>query len=165
MTDHAPELPTRPPVGQVLEFAIWATGAETLDQIMRFQREDIPQAFARVAERWCLLLGPVRVVHKKPGQERVPTVPDWVKGPDVRLIVAEAEVLAHLKLALPGVGFVQDLTADDLQTLRRITRRAHRRAHPGMPPLPDENCDAIIEAMGPEVAVSQLRAAAGATQH
>lgn len=155
----------RPKVGEFLETAMWLSGTETEEQLQHFCTVVARTWVDTAAERHHLLVGPLQFTLKRPGENRVPPVPKGVSGPDVRMLVIEAEVLRWLEPGRQGAGFLAELEPDDLQTLRRATRRAHRRAHPGMPPLPDEHCDAFIEALGPEAAVAQLRAAAGAASH
>lgn len=155
----------RPLVGHVLELAIWLSGTETDEQLAWFRAQEMPAVFRKQAAQWALLLGPLQFTIKHPGGERVPPVPPHISGPDVRLVVVEAEVLKHLRADRRDSGFIADLQPEDLQVLRRLTRGQHAKAHPGMPPLPDANCDAIIDAMGPEAAVAVLRRGTGSSLH
>ena len=155
----------RPAPGSVIELAIWLTGEETDDILRRFKQEDMPREFKAMSERWNILLGPLLFTVKHPGEDRVPQVPPHISGIDVKLLVVEADVLMWRRPQTPGPGFVADLRSDDLQILRRVTRRQHAIAHPGMPPLPDVNCDAVIEEMGPDAAVAELRRSNQASLH
>lgn len=101
-----------------------------------------------------LKLGPVSFEIKRPGQDRVPQVPAHVSGPDVRLLIATAEVLGF-ELAKRS-SFVDELSPRDLQRLRSATRNTHRG------PLSDEMCDQIIDQMGP---VSAARGVNGQMVH
>lgn len=56
----------------------------------------------------------------KPGDERVPGVPDHIQGQDVRLLVGEALVLGR-KTVLKLNSFLNDLDPKDLTRLRQIT--------------------------------------------
>lgn len=145
-----------PQVGQLIEVAIWLNGQETEEDLRRWVEETIPSTFKAAEARDRIVLGSVRYTEKLPGQDRVPPVPRHISGPNVRLLVAEAVVLGKTKPVIE-VGFIGDLTDEDLQRLRRLTRRAHQRAHPDFPPLTDAQCDAVINMMGPQAAVATLR--------
>ena len=78
-------------------------------------------------------------------------------GPDVRLLIGEAKVGSYRRpVIVKQTGFVEDLTKEDRDRLRKLTRRAHAKTHPG-DRLTDRHCDKIIEALGPDVAVKTLR--------
>jgi hypothetical protein len=81
---------------------------------------------------------------KRPGDYRVPAVPDRIQGPDVRLLVATAEVLGFETVR--AESFVAGLDKRDLNRLRKATRSAQGRH------LPDAICDQIIDRMGPVAA-------------
>jgi hypothetical protein len=147
----------RPQPGAVIEVAIWLSGEETEDHLRRFREDDMPEQFRQIAEHWLLIIGPLMFSTKKPGADRVPPVPRHIHGTDVKLIVVEAEVLGWRDAPKRGSAFLADLTSDDLQKLRKATRAAHAKAHPGMPPLPDANCDAIINEFGPEAAYNLIK--------
>jgi hypothetical protein len=146
----------RPQPGQVIELAIWLSGEETEEHLRRFREEDMPAEFKSIADHWMLTFGPLMFTTKKPGDHRVPPVPKHIHGIDVKLIVVEAEVVGWREAPKRDSAFLADLRPDDLQKLRRATKAAHRRAHPGMPDLPDENCDAIINDLGPEAAYNLI---------
>lgn len=146
--------------GDVAEIAIWLTGEETEEQIRQFVDGSALDALNEAADRHHVLIGPMVFCVKRPGEDRVPPVPDHISGPDVRLLVGEALVYerpAGRGTVKRATGFVHDLTADDLATLRGLTRLAHRRSRPDEPALSDAECDVIIEAVGPDVAVATLR--------
>ena len=103
-----------------------------------------------------VIVGPFKFEEKHPEEDRVPKVPDHVSGPDVRLLVGEAKTLVGSSLIEKESGFVTDLSHEDRETLRGLTRRAHSRRNPG-DWLSDKNCDQVIEMLGPEVAVKNLR--------
>ena len=146
----------KPEVGQLIEIAIWLDGTETETHLKRWQEEIVPESVRRAEIQDHIVLGPVRYVTKRPGEERVPQVPKHINGPDVRLLVAEAPVLAIQKSVIE-VGFCGDLEDADLANLRKVTRRAYRAQHPDFPALTDAQCDSIINAMGPQAAVATLR--------
>src|SRR3990167_11391615 len=124
--------------GDIAELSIWLDGTETEQQ-------------------HGVTLGPIEFTVKRPGDDRVPQVPSHIEGPDVRLLVGEAKVVYAPQYTIqPSTAFVADLDKDDLLKLRVMTRRAHARTHPG-DRLSDKHCDAIIERLGPDVAVQTLR--------
>lgn len=135
-------------IGELAECAIWIDGTESeamlrqwkadVSYLMQMEREPKPR------------LGPVTFEIKRPGDDRVPQVPDHLQGPDVRLLVATAEVLGF-EVARRS-SFVDDLDEKDLMRLRAMTRKAHgKRGH-----LTDEMCDQIIDRMGPTVAAREI---------
>ncbi len=141
-------------VGQVLESAMWITGEEPPELRQRFE-SDACQAIEEMCDYHGLLCGPVTFVEKRPGDERVPPVPDHIQGPRVRLLVAEAELIAP-KPEQTTDSFVANLDRKDLARLRRITQRAYMRHFRGRR-LTDAELDEVIESMGPEAAVDALR--------
>lgn len=142
--------------GETLEVAIWMTGRETPEQI-----EAAEAAIARSFDATCaernVKIGPVLFEEKRPGEDRVPQVPDHVSGPDVRLLVATAEIVARAP-ELKRYSFLAELEPDDLQRLRLLTRQAFEQHYPGQT-LNDAECDAVIELIGPESAMKTVRAA------
>lgn len=147
-------------IGDVIQAAIWIDGTETQEMRQAFER-DVTAVVAEGQADHGVVVGPVIWSEKRPGDERVPPVPNHIQGPDVRLLVAEAEVIG---LAPPGVGsfVVNELEPDDLERLRRITRRAYEtmmtaHGHRGVDRLSDRQCDTIINDLGPEAAMHALR--------
>lgn len=141
-----------PRLGDTFEASIWIDGRETVAQRARFE-DELTAYLAHVAEREHVIIGPLMMHEKKPGDDRVPTVPDHIQGPDVRLLVGEAKVTG----IVPTSYFTEDLEPDDLRRLRKITRRAYERHMPGQPRLSDRQCDTIINDLGPESAYDALR--------
>jgi len=144
--------------GDVLETAIWMDGTETEAQKDRFRRE-FGVYIARAADVEKVIVGPVTMTEKKPGEERVPRVPDNVQGPDVRLLVAEAMVV-DLAPDLEST-FAAELEPKDLERLIAILRRVHRAWNPGKPELSYEKCIDYINRNGPEAALEALREQVG----
>jgi hypothetical protein len=144
--------------GEQIELAIWLTGTETPEHIKRFKEIDAPAIAKATEQQNGVAIGPLRFTIKKPGDDRVPKVPDHIKGPDVRLLVCEAETYdaPPSVISVGGLGFIHDLTPEDLARLRKLTRRAHAKVSPG-DRLSDKHCDTIIESLGPDVAVRTLR--------
>jgi hypothetical protein len=129
-------------IGDLAECAIWLDGTEP-EAMLRQWKTDCGFMMANSQEPR-LMLGPLTFEIKRPGEDRVPQVPDRIKGPDVRLLVASAEVLGFE--AMHKQSFLNELSEADLVRLRKATRKAHGRK------LPDGVCDQIIERLGPVAA-------------
>ncbi len=140
-------------IGNTIESAIWITGDEPLTLRKQYER-DVSNAIAHLCEENGFEHGPVKFIEKRPGNDRVPDVPEHIQGSRVRLLVAEAEIVGKRPLSSTG-SFVANLEKKDLDRLRAITRRKwaehHRMA------LTDEQCDEYIEELGPEAALDTLR--------
>ena len=141
--------------GDRVECAIWLSGTETEQEIARWKTVDCHEIARRTEEHHGVALGPWTFVIKRPGEERVPPVPEHIQGPDVRLLVGECVAGQGRPKVERATGFVADLGKHDLEKLRRITRRARRKAGGGL--LTNSECDQIIEALGPQVALKELR--------
>lgn len=151
---------SRPPVkpGEAFETAIWMDGRETKEQFKACVN-DMCTAFSRMAEAHGVVIAQPEFTIKAPGDDRVPPVPDFVKGPKVTLLVGEAKIVAHApRYGSPEGGFVQQLDAIDRERLRTITRAAHQRSNPKAPRLTDAECDAIAEEVGPRSAAKAIKA-------
>lgn len=128
--------------GDLAECSIWITGTES-EAMLRQWKSDCPYLMSRSEGEPFLKLGPISFEIKRPGDDRVPQVPDHIAGPDVRLLVATAEVLGFE--TSKHSSFVDELSPRDLERLRAATRRQHgKRGH-----LTDAMCDQIIDQMGP----------------
>ncbi len=149
-----------PKPGDTLEAAIWLTGKESKAQMAALREIVEENAFGEAEEIHNIVLGPRRMAKKRPGEARVPTVPDHIKGPDVRLLVIEADVVALAPKFTESINnFVLDLDKQDLARLRKITREARAKQAPHSPPLSDAACDDIIQRLGPDVAAKTVKAA------
>ncbi len=145
-------------VGDVLECAIWLTGTESEEHVKRWQDVDCPNSLNKAASDKDVLVGPIVFSIKRPGEDRVPQVPDHVSGSDVRLMVAEATVIALRSLDGNGSSFLLDLEPKDLALLRKVTRRVWAKANNGGL-LTDDECDRVINEIGPEAAMRAVREA------
>jgi len=141
--------------GETVESAIWLDGHETSEDLRRF-KADVIDAIDTACAESNVKRSPVVFVEKKPGDERVPAVPDHIQGLDVRLLVAEADIVGYVKPETSR-AFVGDLDAKDLETLRGITKRAHQAHNPGKT-LTNIQCDDVIETLGPDTALKTLGA-------
>jgi hypothetical protein len=143
--------------GDIVECAIWIDGRETPEQYGQF-KHDVQQAMIEGQSAQGVILGPVSWIEKKPGEERVPPVPDRIAGPNVRLLVGEARIIARNPFATPTVpGFVHDIEPDDLKLLMRITRREYEKQYPHYPRLTDRQCHTLINDLGPDAALATLQ--------
>lgn len=140
-----------------VETAIWLDGRETPADYTRF-KHDVESTMRESSTIQGHILGPVTWAEKKPGDERVPAVPDHIAGPNVRLLVAEAQIIGLRPVGKQASSFVYDLELDDQARLRRVTRREYERAFPGRARLTDRQCDTLINDIGPEAAVAALQA-------
>ncbi len=138
--------------GDTIETAIWLDGRETPQARAQFEA-DVSAALVERASAENAVLAPVKWSVKRLGEDRVPEAPDHIQGPDVRLLVAEADVLS---VAPTASHFLSELEPRDLTRLRQITRRGYRRAYPGQGRLTDRQCDTLINDLGPEAAVAAL---------
>lgn len=140
-------------LGDQIESAIWVDGTETQEQVQEHHAHIAAQiALLCYEQGWeC---GPTTFEEKKPGNEHVPQVPDHISGPEVQLLVATAEVVGRRVETSPE-SFVSNLDRKDLVRLRKITRVAAATYDGRL--LSDHECDDIIEELGPEVALDQLR--------
>lgn len=134
-------------IGDLAECAVWVDGTES-EAMLRQWRTDCAYMMAN-SQQPALKLGPVSFEIKRPGEYRVPPVPDHIKGPDVRLLVGSAEVIGFE--AVRAQSFLNELSEADLMRLRKATRKAHKRN------LPDAVCDQIIERLGPVAATRDAR--------
>ena len=146
----------RPTAGDTVECAIWVDGRETAEQRQQFEH-DVQEAMVNGQRAHGAILGPVTWTEKRPGEQRVPPVPEHIAGPDVRLLVAEARVIGLVANLNNPVGFVHELEPDDHALLRRITRREYQKQYPGQPRLTDRQCDTLINDLGPDAALETLR--------
>ncbi|MCI0696597.1 hypothetical protein L0337_31920, partial [candidate division KSB1 bacterium] len=87
------------------------------------------------------------------GEDNAGHPPKKMQGTNVRLLSAEAEVVAEI-LITQDVGkmpFTAELSPKDLELLRKVTRDAY---HPTK--LTDAQADKVINALGPDVAEKTL---------
>ena len=148
--------------GDVLETAIWMTGEEPDGLSDRFER-DLRADLARMADDEGVIIGPLVMTERLPGEERVPDAPDSVHGVNVRLLVGEATVIG--KAFVSEGSFVADLEPKDLERLRTILRRVYQSYNPGKPELSTERCDEYINQNGPEAGLEALREQVGVKVH
>lgn len=139
---------------EFIESAVWITGEESPSIRARYE-QDVRQAVEDLCEEEGIEAGLVIFTEKRPGDDRVPSVPDHVQGSRVRLLVGEAQILGS-RVATSEGSFVSNLEKKDLVRLRAITRNGYLKQHPGYV-LTDDECDQYIEQYGPEAAIETLR--------
>jgi len=137
-------------IGDVIESAIWLTGTET-PEIRKHYETDVRESMDNACRREGFLHGPVTFIEKSPGLDRVPSVPEHVTGPRVKLLVAETTVTARTSQG----SFIAQLEKSDLDRLRAITKRACIKSENRI--LSDLECDKIIDEIGPDAALDVLR--------
>lgn len=145
-------------VGEVLESpGIWLDGTETQEQLHHWKTSVIGNEVTELTEeRLGVVLGPWEFKEYTPLDDRVPPVPDHIKGPNVRLLVGETQVMGHKpQPAQKDSRFIWELDSKDLERLRKITRKAFVK-HEGRSPTQLE-VDDIINRFGPESALATLR--------
>ncbi len=136
--------------GETIQAALWLDGTETPKQILRFRRET-----AGAMLELGVTLTPLRWTERPPGGEGMPPVPDHLQGPDVRLLVGEADVVGVVEVKDIS-RFLADLAPRDLARLRRVTREAYCTQFPGRRDLTNPQCDTLINDLGPDAAVASL---------
>ena len=141
-------------IGDVIESAIWITGDESPATRTRYEN-DVRQVFSDLCAEEGYEYGPVTFIEKRPGDDRVPPVPDYVQGSRVRLLVGETEILCKNVLTSEG-SFIANLDKKDLIRLRAITRNGLAKYRPDYV-MTDRECDQYIEQFGPEAAIDVLR--------
>jgi hypothetical protein len=141
-------------VDDVIESAIWITGDESPKTRKRYEK-DVRDAIHHTCAEEGFDHGPVVFIEKRPGDDRVPAVPDHVQGSRVRLLVAEALIVGELVASSKG-SFIANLDKKDLLRLRQVTRNQWMKTHQGQT-LSDSECDQYIELYGPDAAIETLR--------
>ena len=143
--------------GDTFETAIWLDGTEPEELKERFVKDCLNQL-----KETKLLFGPLRLTEKKVWEDQVPEPPSSLQGPDVRLLVVEADVIGIRPVT--ESRFVEDLDEKDLQRLRTILRKVHK-SYGNISELSDEKCDEFININGPDAALEVLRERVGKTIH
>ena len=136
-------------IGEIIQTSIWLDGNETKEMRKQFEEEA-----QWILEYQCnlegLSAGPIRCYEKHPEDSDVPPVPKHINGERIRLLQIEADIIQMKPITSKG-SFIADLDIKDLKLLRKITRRSVK-VH-----LSDEDCDSIIEELGPEAAMDAVR--------
>lgn len=145
MKQHA-----KPKIGDELEIAIWICDDDPTGKVDWWKTQEGPKRMRESAEIYGLRHGEITWHELRPGEGRAGHPPKRMTGSNMRLLVGEARIVSEI-LAPPPKTFLADLAVKDLETLRTATRRAY---HPTT--LSDEQCDKVIEKIGPQVAEEML---------
>ena len=143
-----------------LEFSIWYDANKHLDPINSCS-ESIKDALGVVCAKAEVVHGNIDYEILKPGDDRVPPVPRWlenINGSVPRLLlatVATTKIVSNVHQE--PMGIIEDLDKKDIARLRIITQRGHQTAYPNTVPLTDHECDQIIDKLGLQVVMDQLR--------
>ena len=140
-------------IGDEVENAIWLTGDEPEGMRKRYER-DVIESIDFLCEDKGFYHGPVIFSEKRPGEDKVPPVPDHIQGQRVRLLIAEATITEKRPETSKG-SFVANLDKKDLDKIRKMTREAYAKSYGTL--IGNTKCDEIIEELGPESAVETLR--------
>ncbi len=133
-------------IGDVIESAIWLSGEETPEQRAMFEK-DVTDAIGYFCSENHYAHGPVTFTEKHPMDDDVPEVPDHIQGQRVRLLVAAADIEQAVKTSIGS--FVAQLEHKDLMKLRGVIRKYGS--------MSNEDCDEIIEELGPDSALDTLK--------
>ena len=125
-----------PLIGETFE------AAETLGDGHDRALASIRSAFLKAGDHHDVVFGALRLTEGV----------DQDTGP---MLVGEADVVGH---ALVSGSFIAELDVKDLARLRDATRDIHRKTCAGQAPLSNEECDLVIEKLGPKLAQDMISA-------
>lgn len=141
-------------IGDIVTNAIWVDGNESKEMRAQYEK-DVTNQIDILCQDKGFIRGEVTFIEKRPDAEDVEfPVPDHIQGDCVRLLVAEAKIVEK-KIEVKIGSFVHNLDKKDLQTLRKMTRKAHAKKFGTL--IGNRQCDEIIEEIGPDAAVAALR--------
>lgn len=143
-------------IGEEVQIALWVSDDDPPAKIKWWKELEVPRVFKDSARASGVEIGPITWRELKPGEDNAGHPPKKIQGTNVRLLIAEAEVVAEFVIAqdIDKIPFTAELSPKDLELLRTVTRDAY---HPT--PLTDAQCDKVINALGPEVMEKTLRMA------
>jgi hypothetical protein len=140
-----------------LEVSLWYDANVHLDPINSCS-ESIKDMLDLICKKNSVVHGNIRYEILKPGDDRVPSVPRWLEntnGVIPRLLIATTKVTRDTHQEPMGIS--GDLGKKDLARLRLIVQKEYRMTHPNTTPLVYHECDKIIDKLGLEVVMDQLR--------
>ena len=144
-----------------VEMAIWFNANDyILEDAVEAKRDEIEEYLKVKCRSMKAKAGEIKFEILKPGDERVPEVPKWLEiTPKAvpRLLFAYTDAVPKKLVTTNEGGIAGDLEKKDLERLRTITRRQHQKSRPGEPRLTDPECDAIINQVGKDVVLEELR--------
>ena len=140
--------------------ALWISDDDPPAKLKWWREQEAPRIFNESADAAGATLGPMRWYELSPGEGLAGTPPKDIQGTNVRLLVAEADVVDWTGLLPDGPGFLDELTYEDLVQLRQATRRSFgpclNADGKSYRELRDDECDRIINLVGPEAAVREM---------
>ncbi len=147
-------------LGSEMEFAIWYDANEYLDPINSC-RESMEDAIDAICVKNNIGHGKISYEILKPGDDRVPSVPSWLENtngalPKLFVATTKTKIMssAHQE---PDKGIIEDLDKKDIVRLRIITQREYHKVYPNDTPLTNHECDQIIDKLGMQIVMDQLR--------
>ena len=141
------------PLHAELESGAWFWLGNALSRMEA--EEQIRIAFNRVRWHESVVLSKITLSVLAPGDERCPEPPPaWPKHSGLRMLVGDAVVVGHApaRTDVLGAPFLSTLTADDVTLLRSLTANTWKHENPDAPALTQDELDAAIEQLGPDVA-------------
>ena len=145
-----------------LEVAIWYDANQYVDPIKSCS-ESIKDMIDIMCAGTKDTHGDIDYKILKPGDDRVPSVPRWLEktnGAIPRLLLATTKTqlmssVSNVNQELPSI--TGDLDKKDVARLRYMTRKAHHKSRPDDGPLTNYECDQIIDKLGIEIVMDQLK--------
>lgn len=138
-----------PSAGDMLEASLWYNSLNPLDKVAA--QRGVRECLEIMAQACGLLIGDIIWEDIGPEDGRVPEPPEAYYGAPMCLY-GQAPVVAARRA--PVSAFTHELEDEDLERVRTHTRKA--AAGYGQY-LSDEECDEIINRIGPDAAVARLR--------
>lgn len=140
-------------IGETFEAGIWFSNPLEKSRA----EKEIKIAFRQITKTSGIVFSPIVWDILKPGDERVPSPPKEMI--EAKLLVGEAKVRVVPQIQVVERSFVADLDFVDAQRLRQITRTAYREVNPEEPELTDDQCDVVIDELGPGIGEGMIRQA------
>lgn len=143
----------------IVELAVWISDSDDQRMIKSWKKIDAPRLFKESAEAAGVRLGSIKFYELKPGEDRAGTPPKDIQGINVRLLIAECDVIGIIPQPEPESAFTLDLELVDLERMRTATRRAYGLVWAAdgktLRELRDDECDRIINLLGPDAAARE----------
>lgn len=141
-------------IGDILPAALWYNPWQPQDYDRA--KEGITETLGLVAENDGVTISPVTFEVLEWNDDRLPEPPKWAHN-GVKCLLGEAVITGYVS-DIKVTSFLADLDKKDLERLRDIQRRVHRKYYPGEV-LTDAQCDSLIEQIGPEAAFDAVKRA------
>ncbi len=141
------------------EVAIWYDAIEHVDPIKSCS-ESIRDMINVLCGKTKVVCGNIDYKILMPGDDRVPSVPRWlekINGAIPKLLLATFTTSVVSYVHQETTDIIGDLDKKDVARLRVITKRAYHKSYPHDASLTDHECDQIIDKLGLEIVMEQLR--------